>query len=238
MHELLQLGNVSGKVIVEAGHIYTNQTPGLDHLTGTAWGAFISNLLEGLGLEVEKWLFIDNYNPHFSGLPEVLDQSTYLSEIAEHGFNVDKVVYEADMVALAKKKVMEMQNSGNAFEEKGVVKLVKGGVQLYDANKTAPGAHEKGKYSCPLLDACCYLQKLQEADAAVTVLSAGYAQEQKSVIKILKSLQADSTRVFPILYQIGNNPKLGNISAVIQPALAILQYTSGVAESVAKGFGK
>ncbi|MBN2566567.1 hypothetical protein JXB02_00605 [Candidatus Woesearchaeota archaeon] len=183
------------KVIVEAGHIYTNDVPGSEHELGARIGAGVGTMLGILGFTVENWLFIDNYNPSFEEAPQALDEREYLASLAEHGFSPGTVVYEADLVpdaarvldALIAKNVAGTAHGGSA------IVLRKGNINLYD-----PG---KGKYFCSMLDACLYLRKLEGADATVTVLDSQFKEQQKGTLAILKKYGVNTDVIVPLYYE-------------------------------------
>jgi len=218
-------------IIVEAGHIYTNEQPALEHEVGATWGNLLSSYLALFGAETEKWLFIDNYNPQFEEKPQDLDIPGYVSSLSQLGFVPDKVVYEADLVEHAQDIVAYLQKHGYAGQhQNGETVLHKGKILLYDP--------ETEKYMCSLLDACLYLQKLEQADGCITVLDQQYSAQQKGTLAILKKLGADTTTVFPFFYSTPNSHthasvdssnvygnEHGNLSFV-QPAIDLLQIVA------------
>ena len=241
MTNILQLkfptnGNKS-RIIVEAGHIYTNEHPTSEHQVGATWGNLLSSYLALFGAETAKWLFIDNYNPQFEEKPRDLDIADYVSLLSQWGFAPDKVVYEADLVEHAKEVVTYLQKQGYAGEyHNGKTVLHKEKILLYDP--------ENEKYMCSLLDACLYLKKLEQADGCITILNQQYASQQKGTLTILKKLGADTTTVFPFFYSTPDSPVhasvdssnvcangIGDLSFV-QPAIDLLQIVSKLSGSV------
>jgi hypothetical protein len=187
----LELGS---NVIIEAGHIYTHETPGLEHTVGAEMGAKAVEFAQSLGCDVEKWLFIDNYNPQFEGKPIVLDETGYKEQIAKLGFMPDKTLYEADMVEAAKDFIGFLKSKGYAgrsTDGKSIM-LFKKKIRLYDVNE--------GKYSCSLLDACLYKLKLESADGAITVLDKFYTPQQKATMTILKKMGICTENIAPFYY--------------------------------------
>jgi hypothetical protein len=224
-------------IIVEAGHIYTNEHPALEHQVGATWGNMLSNYLALFGAETTKWLFIDNYNPQFEEKPQELKIPDYINLLSQWGFAPDKVVYEADLVEHAKEIVAYLQKHGYASEHhNGKTVLHKGKILLYDPKLE--------KYMCSLLDACLYLQKLEQADGCITVLDQQYSSQQKGTFSILKKLGADVTTIFPFFYStpdslIHPSVNSSNVYAngqsdlsFVQPAIDLLQIVSKLSGSV------
>lgn len=249
-------GKKLSKFIVEAGHIYTNEHPTLEHQRCAEWGNWVSNCLclAPLGAEIKKWLFIDNYNPRFEKKPQDLDITGYIKSLKLWGFSPDKVEYEADFVKPAKDRVAYLQEQGYAgkHHKTGKTVLRKGDILLYDP--------ESDKYMCALLDACLYLQKLEQADVCITVLDPQYTSQQKDTLTILKKLGANTTTIFPFFYSTSNSqpdssvdssnifpdgngdccsternnhPKLRNSNlSFVQPAIDLLQIVAKLSGSV------
>ena len=224
-------------IIVEAGHIYTNERPTLEHQVGATWGNLLSSYLALFGAEIEKWLFIDNYNPQFEENPQNFDVADYTSSLSQWGFTPAKVVYEADLIGHAEEVIGYLQKHGYAGKHhNGKTVLHKGKILLYDP--------EKEKYMCSLLDACLYLQKLEQADGCITVLDQQYASQQKGTLTILKKLGADTTNIFPFFYSTPNSlvhtsVDPSNVHAngnsdlsFVQPAIDLLQIVSKLSGSV------
>lgn len=220
-------------IIVEAGHIYTNEQPSLDHQIGATWGNLLSNYLTLFGSQITKWLFIDNYNPQFEEKPQDLEIANYVNLLSEWKFAPDKVLYESDFVEHAQEIVTYLQKQGYAKENhEGKTILNKGKILLYDPE------HEK--YMCSLLDACLYLQKLEQADGCITILNQQYASQQKGTFAILKKLNINVNRIFPFFYSTKNSTTNPSINAqnenknlyFVQPAINLLQIVSKLSGSV------
>ncbi len=227
----------NSSIIVEAGHIYTNEQPCLEHQVGATWGNLLSAYLELFGAETAKWLFIDNYNPQFEEKPQNLNVADYLSSLSQWKFTPDKVVYEADLVEHAKEVVAYLQKHDYAGRNyNGKIVLYKCKILLYDP--------ESEKYMCSLLDACLYLQKLEQADGCISVLDQQYASQQKGTITILKKLGANTTNIFPFFYFTPNSPVHASIDSskvcanedsnlsFVQPAIDLLQIVSKLSGSI------
>ncbi|MFH1506602.1 MAG: hypothetical protein ABIE94_06495 [archaeon] len=227
-------------IIVEAGHIYTDEQPGLEHKIGAMCGNLLSNYLELFGAEIKKWLFIDNYNPHFGNKPQDLDVESYIASLSGLGFAPDEVVYEADLVEKAKEIIgyLEKKSYTSPYHN-GKTVLQKGKILLYDP--------ENEKYMCSLLDACLYMEKLEVADGCVTILDQQYTSQQKGTLTILKKIGVDTTKIFPFFYSTSNSPQhasidSSNVSAneseslhFVQPAIDLLQTVAKLSGSLSLG---
>jgi len=93
---------VKSKIIIEAGHIYTNEQPSLEHQDSAFWGSFLSKYFKKLGAETENWLFVDDYNPKFESKPILLDESEYERQLKKWGFHPDEVIHETELIGQAK----------------------------------------------------------------------------------------------------------------------------------------
>ncbi|GEM_PF-1780904 len=242
MTNILQLkfptiGEKKSTIIVEAGHIYTNEQPTLEHQAGATWGNMLSSYLAFFGAEIKKWLFIDNYNPQFENKPQNLDVAGYIESLSASGFAPDEVVYEADLVEHAKEVVASLQKQGYASQhQNGKTILHKGNILLYDP--------QKEKYMCSLLDACLYLRKLEQADGCITVLDKQYDAQQKGTLAILKKLGVKTTSIFPFFYSSPNSSSHSSVDlsnvytngksglSFVQPAIDLLQIVAKLSGSV------
>lgn len=198
------------RLIVEAGHIYMHETPGLDHHLSATWGSLIAHYLTLWGAEIEKWVFVDNYNPRLEGKPELLNWSEYYKLLQEWGFTPDKTQFEGNLVSAASGLFEQLQKKGKVEQHpSGVFMLSKGKVLLYHP---AAGYPDGNKYMCSLLDACLYLEKLAKADGCVTVLSDQYRAQQKGTLTILKELGEDTSRIFPFFYAAPSSPAYRSVA--------------------------
>src|SRR3989338_4114704 len=99
---------LGAKIIVEAGNIYSNEAPSLEHEIGAKLGSLVCIVLNSMGHYTQNWLFIDNYNPQFEQKPWVLDKGTYtgtgayITLLEQWGFKPDVVIKEGDLVYAAK----------------------------------------------------------------------------------------------------------------------------------------
>lgn len=191
------------KVIVEAGHIYTDEEPTLEQMVGAAIGKNIIDLLKIVGATPEGWLFVDDYNPQFKDLTgpkpgKKLDIIDYTAQLREVGFAPVKVIYESSLVTKAE-KLLGMLDGGNKTKcVNGITMLKKDNVLLYN--------QKSEKYMCALLDACLYIEKLEQAPFCITILDQQYAPQQKGTLTILKKLGVDTTCIFPFFYTTPGNP--------------------------------
>lgn len=233
-----QIANGS-TLIVEAGHIYTHETPNLEHIMGARLGGMLSGYLQVFGADVSKWLFVDNYNPGFEDKPQDLNLQDYVEMISDSGFKPDKIKFEADLVDHAKEAIRFLESKNYAGERHdGKIVLYKGGLLLHDP--------EEDKFACSLLDACLYQEKLNEADGCITVLDRKYAPQQKGTLIILKKLGVETGRIVPFLYSTPingnvyekapvNNPDQhtnGKIATFVQPAIDLLQLVAQLSGTI------
>lgn len=202
----LELGNLDGKVIVEAGHIYTSEQPNQEHYVGVEIGLQLAKVFQALEMETENWLFIDNYNPKLEGQEEILVLDDYVSYLGKVGLKPKKIIYESDFLKKAQENLDELVDEGFTYEQKGKIILGKGKVTLF----------ENGKYFCPLLDACAYQQKLKQADYCVTVLPENYKQQQKDTSIILKKLGINFCHIFPYFYSSQKEDLLQNALQLVK----------------------
>ena len=194
----------SARLIVEAGHIYTHETPGPTHQLSARWGSFIVQYLALWGVEIEKWVFVDNYNPRLEGKPNVLEWKKYYRLLQEWGFTPDKTQFEGNLVTHASMLLQELQKKKKVEQHpNGVYMLSKGKVLLYNP---AAGYPDGNRYLCSLLDACLYREKLRRADGCVTVLDEQYRAQQKGTLTILKELGEDTSRIVPFFYTAPKSP--------------------------------
>ena len=181
-------------VIVEAGHIYTNQLPNSEQDISIDQGVKVLQLGKLLGFCMKPWLFIDNYNPQFQNNLSLLDEQAYISSITAKGFIPQKVIYESDLIPQAKEIVDYLLKKEEALPESktGKVILKKEKILLYNP--------AEDKYYCSLLDACLYQQKLNESEICITILDQSYASQQKGTKTIVSKLGIDSSKIIPFYY--------------------------------------
>lgn len=80
---------------IEFGHIYTDESPGEEHVVGAGMAR---GLLESLGGPADVVVLVDNYNPEIHTL-SIEDYLRYLND--QSGVVPDAVAYESDMVGPA-----------------------------------------------------------------------------------------------------------------------------------------
>ncbi|MBT3298288.1 hypothetical protein HN385_05160 [archaeon] len=218
------------KMIVESGHIYTNEHPNINHQVSATWGKLLSNYLTLFGAETEKWLFIDDYNPQFEEKLQELDINDYVNSLSQWGFAPDKVVYESDLVEHAKEVIKYLQKHYYAGQnQNGKIILHKGKIILYDPTND--------KYMCSLLDACLYSQKLEQAEGCITILDKQYASQQKGTLTILKKIGIDTKTIYPFFYSTSDSTSITksyepNNLFFVQPAIDLLQIVAKLSGSV------
>lgn len=171
-------------VCVEAGHIYTDEVPTQSHETGASVGSKVSALLGEMGFDVQKMLFVDDYNAQSSDL----DLGSYQDLISCHGFTPEVTVMESTLVQEAEEIVTSLQEQGLTEENRnGAVILKKSYKREKDIvlRKSPAMGFMSG---CAALDAALYLRKSKTAELCVTVLHREWKDQQASVKKILKAL--------------------------------------------------
>jgi hypothetical protein len=229
------------EIVVEAGHIYVNEVPSLEHKMGAEIGSQASKLFEMLGYKVQKWLFVDNYNPYFEDKPIILDEQAYVDSLKDVGFSPDKVMYEADLVDKAEDVLEHLiaENFASKHDLTGKYLLNKGNYLLYDP--------ETNHYSCSLLDACLYLEKAKVGDGAITIIDQQYTPQQKGTLTILKKLGVDTSPIVPIYYSTPqpiihesiaankiflpeSKPVNGTSSAIVPKVVAILKLLNQISK--------
>jgi len=139
MTETLQLSfpkyEKSPTIIIEAGHIYTNETPSLEHTIGAYWGSLLGKVLSASGATVKNWLFVDNYNPQFEkAKQEALNLDEYLSKLRTVGFAPDQIEYEADLTPKAEQVKQQLVTAGLAGPD-----VNSGNIILYKNKKKGIG---------------------------------------------------------------------------------------------------
>lgn len=181
---------------VEAGHIYTDEIPSRRHEIGAIVGKNVSSVLEGMGIRVQRMLFVDDYNAQ----SQDLDISGYKSSISRHGFVPDQLIFESSLTKEAEKVIaaLEEQNLTQA-DRNGTIILKKDrkGEQTVVLRKSP----KKGATpACAALDAALYLKKSAQADMCVTVLHSEWKDQQDKVKKVLKALGKDNTPILEVYY--------------------------------------
>ena len=225
-------------IIIEAGHIYTNEVPANEHKLSANLGYLLTHYLESFYADTTNWLFVDNYNPQFEDKPLSLNLDQYVAQLTSWGFPPSKVLFEADLVEQAKDLLGFLKKNNFAGpHHSGNTVLNKGHIQLYDPSKD--------KYMCSLLDACLYIEKLKHADGCITVLDQQYTSQQKGTLTILKKLGIDTSNIFPFYYHTPASKEhksvdLQNVVAgkkkgvpFVQSAIDLVQIVSKLSGSIA-----
>lgn len=212
--------HIGKKIIIEAGHVYTDEEPTLEHYVGATMGGTLSKLFQYLlGVQTEEWLFVDDYNPKFSEQPNTLDLEEYIKDLNSVGFFPSKTIFESQQIDKAKETIdyLVEQNFAHSHTNGNII-LAKNKILLYNS--------ELDKYSCAILDVVLYLQKLEEADACITILPEKFKSQQKKVLTILKKLKTDISKIFPIYLSDPNNQQIKDPFQFIGAMYNILKGTS------------
>ncbi len=196
---LMKEHNSQFKVIVEAGHIYVDEIPTIEHIQGLKAGAQLSSLLKEYGFQVENWLFIDNYNPQLEKKNWVLNLEEYKDIALKNEFSIDNLVMEQEMVSKAEENMKSMHEK-YFIDKKGSLHMLSkkskyGKPVLYNG--------DKDQFACVMLDASLYVEKLKQGDIAITVLPDKYAKQQSESMlianKIMKSgIKTKGTTMIPV----------------------------------------
>ena len=190
----LSIPTLEEKIIIEAAHIYTYEHTAPEHLISAQIGASISQYFHLLGAKVEHWLFIDNYNHHFENKPEILDLQDHVHKISEQGWKPHHLVFEKDLVTSAHQILETLLKEQYAKEHSsGAIILAKGNILLYDPHVR--------RYSCSLLDASLYIQKLSTSSTCITVLPQEYHTQQCATKLILKKLGVDTKDIHSVYFE-------------------------------------
>lgn len=193
-HQIIQEKIGVGKplsVVIEAGHIYTDERPGLTHQIAAEIGGSLIRVLKVAGVVPVGMLFVDDYNP-LSGDLNIKD---YLEVLREHGFNPDRVVMESSMRDPAERLITELSVRELTKVKKDGKVLVKGEDTILLRKSRILGNGP----ACDALDAALYIQKRKEADVCLTVLPESYRDQQLRVKKVL-ALLGEQVPIINIFY--------------------------------------
>ncbi len=172
------------KIIIESGHIYTSEEPGIEHFMGLKFGKQLMDNLLQFGFPTASWLFVDDYNPKFEAKNEILDIEGFVSKINSQGTTIDKVIMESSLTDIAKDVIDGLASGGFTSKNGPLTTLNKkvsyGKAVLYD--------EETNHYACSVLDAAFYLVKAKESAISITVLPAQYKSQQKLTNILLTKL--------------------------------------------------
>lgn len=169
---------------VEAGHIYTDETPSLSHEIGAMVGANFCTELERMGIVVQRMLFVDDYNATSNDL----NLADYSSLLSKHGFAVDRTVMESTLREDAEKVIARLQASSMAELNRNGAVILKKNQKREKTIVLQKSSSTGGGPACAALDAALYLLKAREAGLCVTVLHQQWKDQQEGVKKVLKAL--------------------------------------------------
>lgn len=177
------------KAVVEAGHIYTDETPGVAHQLSAGIGGKILRECARIGIEAKGMLFVDDYNAEAFNV----DLHGYVSSLAACGFPVSRIVMESSMQEGAESVIGQLAGLGlikNKKDKRTVYPHNEGEVLLRKSEKAGGGP------ACDALDSALYIHKATNLDLlCITVLPESYRPQQVRVGRVLAAL---NTRI-PIL---------------------------------------
>lgn len=202
-------GNSGKSVLVEAGHIYTNQVPNNTHFMGAKYGVLIGKYLEAQGVPVKKMLFIDDYNPKFGPKTSTqLNIEKYIKSLKEIGYVPDEVIFESELVPKAKEIIAALHDNGHTKEKTNELVLRKNGDKKAKEVRLFTNWGGVEKISCAVLDASLYSIKNGQADTTFTILdnSGFYVNQQKYTGFILNKM-AKVGLAIPNIYALFHSPE-------------------------------
>lgn len=174
-------------VCVEAGHIYTDESPTIRHEIGAIVGKNVSNILEGLGVQVQRMLFVDDYHP----TTHSLDLDSYQKLLAERGFVADKVVMESSLNDAAEDVITLLQDKSLIDVKKNGAIILKKTHKKEKDIVLRKSPEMGGAPACAALDTALYLKKSESTGVCVTILHDEWKEQQSGVKKVLKALGKD-----------------------------------------------
>lgn len=171
-------------VCVEAGHIYTDETPSLTHEIGAMVGSEYCKALERIGIQVQKMLFIDDFNAK----SQDLDIDSYTGILAKHGFMPDSIIMESSLFESAQDVISQLEAREMIdVNRHGAIILKK-----YDKKEKdivlQKSPNMGGAPACAALDTALYLKKYEDSGICLTVLPTEWKGQQNGVKKVLKAL--------------------------------------------------
>ena len=161
------------KVMLEGGHIYTDEKPNREHALNLKFTQLLKTILESRGHIVNTMLFIDDYHPK----EHILDTRSYIHYAESFGIEFDQVVLESSLVGTAIQIRNALLSYGLASQTGNMSTLNQRRIHL---------TKEDGLPSCALLDATLSAMKLKQHDTGVTVLPGSYANQQRNMRTILR----------------------------------------------------
>jgi len=189
-----------GSVTIEAAHIYLDEDlndPGI--ASSLRYQARLAGRLcqrlQDVGISTTRVLFVDDYNVDPAVSRENFSPRQLLDLVTSEGYSPDVLLYEADMVPLAKKIIEALGSQGLTSTKDDNLLLTRKSVNLYDPTTD--------RLSCAMLDAALSLVKLEHCgEGAVNVLpkmsqsGMGYRHQQLKMRTIVG--EHLNTRVLPI----------------------------------------
>lgn len=172
------------KFCVEAAHVYTDEVPGIKHQLGAVIGANVCQILQEMGVDVQRMLFVDDFN----ALSNDLSLEDYEGFIAKHGFAPDLVVMESTLINSANKLIEQLEESGLTEKNKNGATVLKKGNKKEKDIVLRKSPVMGSVPACNALDAALYLKKHEAAGVCVTILDKQWQDQQTSVKKVLKAL--------------------------------------------------
>jgi len=171
-------------VCVEAGHIYTDETPNELHEVGARVGANVCTVLENMGIKIQKMLFIDDYNAESHDL----NIGDYQELLSKCGFSADKLVMESSLENDAIQIIDDLEKIFLIEENKNGSLILKKGHKREKEIVLRKSPSMGATPACVALDTALYLKKYEEAGLCVTILHSIWKDQQKGVQKVLKAL--------------------------------------------------
>lgn len=174
------------RVVLEAAHIYTDGTPGIDQQAGAIWA---KGIIEILPQPIHKVLFIDDVHPD----NHTLNIEAYKNWLAEQGYPIDETVLESTLKPNAHQLLSKVRQivPKKKFAQS---KEIRGSEGLWTNTGKVP-LLVAGEPSCCLLDASLYLKKFEVGDACITVLPFNgiqkYVEQQSQTLALLRKVKPE-----------------------------------------------
>ena len=166
------------KVALEGAHIYGDETPTTFHRDQMKTTGLLRAHLMEKGLEVESLMFIDDFHPK----EMTLNVESYVAQAAKHGWPIDRVFFESDMVPIADIMIETLR---------GIQKAIPSGegIVLPGRGETHLRRPDDGQHSCSVLDAAFTVLKhsMVEAHGIINVLPKELKGQQTHTRKILRA---------------------------------------------------
>lgn len=191
LKEIAEYTKDANIVVVEAAHIYTDQTPSEEQSAGVL---VAGTILEAISPPVRRLLFIDDFHPTES----TLDIKAYQEWLVNLGYPVDQTLFESVLVSDAHQllaKIKEVVPKKKLSYPKNDVWQSSPSIGLWTPRGKISLITGQGDPSCSLLDASLYLKKAEMGEIALTVLPQCYLPQQLDTIALL----AKAGHVLPII---------------------------------------